>query len=105
MDLSNPENRRVMQELKAHYNEEIGLLCFSKNWDNPVQWAHYADKHRGLCLGFDVVDSFLAEVKYKEERLPADNYFAELAAIDNKLRAEIFSNVGSVGDPRRSSGE
>ncbi len=23
-------------------------------WSNPVIWAHYGDKHRGLCLGFEV---------------------------------------------------
>ena len=94
VDLSNPENRRVLEELKAHYNEEIGLLCFSKNWDNPVQWAHYADKHKGLCLGFDVADDFLAEVTYEDERLPADNCFAEMVAFGDKLRAEIDANVG-----------
>ena len=29
-------------------------LCFSADWCNPVIWAHYSDKHRGLCLGFEV---------------------------------------------------
>jgi hypothetical protein len=30
------------------------LLCFSKNWQNPVLWGHYADNHKGICLGFDI---------------------------------------------------
>jgi hypothetical protein len=29
-------------------------VCFSADWCDPVSWAHYSDKHRGLCLGFEV---------------------------------------------------
>jgi hypothetical protein len=40
------------------------MLCFSGDWHNPVQWSHYAEKHRGICLGFDVPDGLLTRVKY-----------------------------------------
>jgi hypothetical protein len=33
---------------------ETGALCFSRKRDNPLLWSHYADKHRGLCLVFDI---------------------------------------------------
>jgi len=46
-----------------------GLLCFSKNWSNPVQWSHYAGKHTGLCLGFDIPDELLSPVSYSRRRL------------------------------------
>lgn len=38
-------------------------------------WAHYADRYKGVCLGFDVAESpssgetLLAQVKYVERRL------------------------------------
>jgi hypothetical protein len=35
-------------------NEEWGALCLSKEWNNPLLWSHYADKHRGICLGFEI---------------------------------------------------
>lgn len=44
------------------------LLCFSQNWADPVQWSHYADRHRGLCLGFEVPDSLLTPVAYRKHR-------------------------------------
>ena len=52
----------------------IGLLCFSFKWSNPVLWAHYADKHNGICLGFDLPDDVADKVRYvkKRERLPSD---------------------------------
>lgn len=46
-----------------------GMLCFSRGWNNPVQWSHYADRHRGLCLGFDVPARMLMPVTYSEHRL------------------------------------
>src|SRR5204863_8712957 len=47
-----------------------GLMCFSRTWTNPVIWAHYADQHRGLCLGFDVPDALIKEISYTKTREP-----------------------------------
>jgi hypothetical protein len=33
-------------------------------------WAHYSDKHRGLCLGFRVPSNKCRRVDYSAERLP-----------------------------------
>lgn len=43
-----------------------GVLCFSKGWSNPVLWSHYADKHRGIALGFEVKDRYAIPVKYEK---------------------------------------
>ena len=51
------------------YNKEIGLLCFSADWINPVLWGHYADKHRGMCLGFDIPEKLVEMVDYMNERI------------------------------------
>lgn len=32
----------------------FGLLCFSEVWDSILLWSHYAEKHAGIVLGFDV---------------------------------------------------
>ncbi len=46
-----------------------GMLCFCPGWSNPVLWSHYADKHRGICLGFDVSQKgLLKEVRYVKQR-------------------------------------
>ena len=51
VDLSDRDFRRAMKETKEDLSKSNGLLCFSKNWKNPVLWGHYADKHRGIALG------------------------------------------------------
>ncbi|MGO4524768.1 DUF2971 domain-containing protein [Microvirga sp. 2MCAF35] len=58
------EVRRAFRAVKDWLHESIGILCFSRDWKNPVQWAHYADRHRGLCLGFDIPDERLDSVRY-----------------------------------------
>lgn len=52
-------------------SKTTGLLCFSANWTNPVIWSHYATKHKGICLGFDLCRSIVEKVEYADERLRA----------------------------------
>jgi hypothetical protein len=34
----------------------------------PLLWSHYADRHRGLALGFDVNEQILKQVSYVKDR-------------------------------------
>ena len=31
------------------------MLCLSETYKNPLLWGHYADRCKGICLGFDVI--------------------------------------------------
>ena len=68
-DLRNSIQRRVFIRNKKEADRRFGLLCFSRGWHNPVLWSHYADKHKGICLAFDVADRLLMRVKYSARRL------------------------------------
>jgi hypothetical protein len=61
---------KVFQSAVDDLNRDNGLLCFSRRWHNPVLWSHYASKHRGICLGFDVANELLQDVCYTTDRLP-----------------------------------
>jgi hypothetical protein len=65
---SDRDMRIALEMLRARMSSSMGLLCFSKNWADPVQWTHYSDGHRGVCLGFDVPDSLLRAVRYQKRR-------------------------------------
>ncbi|MES2015766.1 MAG: DUF2971 domain-containing protein [Pseudomonadota bacterium] len=69
-DLSDPKRRKILKDTKSELAQTKGLLCFSENWNNPLLWGHYADKHKGICLGFDVSDHLLSKVAYVKERFP-----------------------------------
>lgn len=54
------------------------VCCFSQNSNTILQWSHYADNHKGICLIFDILEdpSFffpIHPVKYSLER-PHLNY-------------------------------
>ncbi len=52
--LNNRSQRRVHEERKHVLNATMGIICMSGGWRHPLLWGHYADKHKGICLGFDV---------------------------------------------------
>ena len=66
VDRSNVKNRHALRKKTMKINDETGLLCFSKSWSNPVLWGHYAERHTGICMGFDVAEDHLHEVIYEE---------------------------------------
>ncbi|GHF31412.1 hypothetical protein GCM10017044_28720 [Kordiimonas sediminis] len=68
-DMSDKYTRTKFKETIEQVAQENGLICFSEGWDNPVIWSHYADKHKGICLGFDVPDHTLMKVNYQDHRV------------------------------------
>ena len=69
IDAGNKEIRSAFHATKELTNKSTGLICFSKSWRNPLMWGHYAEKHTGMCLGFDVPDNLLAPVLYAKRPL------------------------------------
>lgn len=66
--LERREDRRALRALRHEMSTRSGVICFSESWRNPVQWAHYADHHRGVCLGLEVRADLLTKVQYQQER-------------------------------------
>lgn len=69
LSLMDPSLRKAVRAFKAVEDSQSGLVCFSEDWTSPVMWSHYAEKHRGICLGFDVLRSVVREVHYNDKRL------------------------------------
>ena len=67
----NQKDKRVriaLRSFKRKMSARFGMLCFSRDWHNPVLWSHYADKHRGICLGFEIDARGLQEISYVSKR-------------------------------------
>lgn len=91
--LSDPVLRARAAEWKKRMNEAYGLVCFSRKSTNPVQWTHYADHHRGICLGFDVADDTLVPVNYVSRRLVTDTLAQMLAARNEDDARQVMLQV------------
>jgi len=59
----------------------IGISCFSTLNKNLLMWSHYANKHKGVCIGFNFniappLNLFQAKVVYKKKFDKSVNFFA-----------------------------
>lgn len=66
VNLADESTRNIFKKMKDDINSKTGLICFSLKWKNPLLWGHYADKHTGIALGFDINDKYLLPVDYEE---------------------------------------
>ena len=81
-----PEVEVAYSKFKAELAAKHGMMCFCATTSGPVIWAHYAENHRGMCLGFDIPDTapnvptssdgsnaYLRPVSYQKDKLPFPN--------------------------------
>ena len=54
----------AIKTIKDKINEILGISCFAKRNDNILMWSHYADKHTGFCVEYD-----LSKMKSQEAKL------------------------------------
>lgn len=63
----------VLDKLKSDgMNAEVknrAVSCFSKNFNNILMWAHYANAHTGICIGYNAVALYLEIAQQFEERM------------------------------------
>lgn len=57
--------RKELRDQKKQIARVKGLICLSKDCDNILMWGHYANRHKGIVLGFEVNDSLCNKVNYK----------------------------------------
>jgi hypothetical protein len=106
----NKELREGLRRSKARLAQNTGALCFSLSWRNPLMWSHYADRHRGLALGFDVHESNIKEMNYVSKRPifeHIDENFSQLLLytkyVDWSYEKEARSYT-TLQDPDKDSG-
>lgn len=91
-------NREYIKQVVSILSNGHGVLCFSESWMSTLMWAHYADKHKGMCLGFEIEDGpHLMKIEYESKRLPSPIDFSKpLAGIDEAMLAKCL-NVKHTG--------
>ena len=61
---SDERSQAGMEAARREWQQRYGLVCLSRSPNNILMWSHYADRHRGMCLGFDVPDGLAMPVDY-----------------------------------------
>lgn len=83
-----PKDREALKRKRAELGEKQGIVCFSERWKQPLMWGHYAEAHKGICLGFYVRTSEFRKMDYVAERPKLDDfkksYVGQLSEADIK---------------------
>lgn len=74
-----------------------GLCSLSEENDNLLMWAHYADKHQGVCVGLDIIKlrpyiasmhPVLIKVKYTSDFKTEEFFVSHRRALSNCYRTK-----------------
>lgn len=86
------EQESFLLEWRERKAQEVGLLCFSATKTNPLIWSHYADRHRGIAIGFEytVDNGWLRHVNYPENNARPEVDFSDSSYSTEEKGNEIF---------------
>lgn len=64
LELKDRDSKKL-EEICFNFTEEYksshGIYCLSKIHKNLLMWSHYADKHKGVCFGFEFNPDLLVD--------------------------------------------
>jgi hypothetical protein len=97
----NLDNVQLSEAINRHRKACIQKFAFCALSENPfdiLMWSHYADSHRGFCLGFEFDDlqnpAIFQKVQYRDQLLDYDlNAFAKFMGGDDSLLANLMSDI------------
>ncbi|MFA5702704.1 MAG: DUF2971 domain-containing protein [Advenella sp.] len=73
IEFCNKDNNKLFKD----YTQSKAVSCFSKKMDSILMWSHYADSHKGFCIGIDYPElensDLLSCVNYSENFLEVDH--------------------------------
>jgi hypothetical protein len=84
--------RKRIKSIRKAFAEKYGLLCFSGNWAEPLLWGHYADKHKGVALGFEILKDRIIEVEYSDSPLRVQIELSE----DSENNEDVFFGLAKT---------
>jgi hypothetical protein len=91
-----PEMQESLAAVISRLNEWCGVLCFSQDWHNAMLWSHYAAKHAGVCIGFDVSGPVeLKDPHYVTSRQEIDTGLRTLLEIASRMPDLALSDLES----------
>ena len=91
---NHPVNR--MEKLISDELKTYVVTCFSKTPFEPLMWAHYSDKHQGVCYCFDK-NLIFDKYEYSFRDIRYSNLFPDINIFQDKLSmAQITPQIEDV---------
>lgn len=62
------EFKEMLKGVYEKIRNSVIVSCFGFSSDQLLMWAHYADKHRGACIEFEIDDKDFRTVHYDKQK-------------------------------------
>ena len=72
--------KKMINNVLIKMRSIVLVSCFGSSYDSVLMWSHYADKHGGACVEFEIDDSAFKTVDYSKT-LPPFNLYQTLKII------------------------
>lgn len=69
-------------------DKRIGITCFSEKWNSMLMWSHYANDHKGYCIGFDEKKMRYSQLFGKIKRVKYSNKYPELDPLNKEAKSD-----------------
>ena len=71
------KTKEYLYQNQSKHITNMGVFCLSERCDSILMWSHYADCHKGVCIGFDTTyfkQPHIQKIRYNSE-YPNLNYY------------------------------
>jgi len=81
--------KELTRDWRKMFAQKYGMVCMSSKLNDPVLWAHYADRHAGMVIEFiDFSEEEFVRVLYKDAPVPIP-----VEGIDSSAFEALFEKV------------
>lgn len=95
---SSEKTKKIVSSFRKSIHElrvSTAASCFSEIGDSILMWSHYANKHKGICVCYDVEDLFelkklLVPMWYRNEKVNPYKYTEDKKIAINERIKEVF---------------
>ncbi|MCP4551627.1 MAG: DUF2971 domain-containing protein [Bacteroidetes bacterium] len=93
------DRKQYMSYICANFKKAMSeywcVCCLSDTWGKNIMWAHYANSHKGICVGFEIKNSDIkllasAKVKYSNDKVVLPYNFFSLGDSD---KSKYYTDV------------
>lgn len=86
-------SKRISDDINDIANFMYRIFSSSKDYDNPLLWAHYANSHKGFCVGYNKSD--IEKISYMLQDI---NYDSKLYNLNTPNKKEIENLLFTKSD-------
>lgn len=83
--------KSAQNALRETMRQHAGVLCVSRNGNQPLMWAHYADEHRGAVIEFNEGASCFNRRRTEEDDF---GYFRPVTYTSNRPKVRLTEENG-----------